>query len=157
MLLFHSFLFVRVFSHSCFASVSCDVGFFVSLQINVAAEAAACAALANYARVRATSIEPMINERARLLARLADYAWLRPCPSDANLVLCRVLGGWSARGIEQALRKQARAEWNNDGVSLLHNDSSFSSDFSSDFLSDFLSHLVARGPTCLFFANARAF
>ncbi len=75
-------------------------------QINVAAEAAACAALANYARVRAGSIQPMINERARLLARLADYTWLRPCPSDANLVLCRVLEGRSARDIEQALRKQ---------------------------------------------------
>ncbi len=113
-------------------------------QINVAAEAAACAALANYARVRATSIEPMINERARLLARLADYAWLRPCPSDANLVLCRVLGGWSARGIEQALRKQARGSERMKVSLLTRDDTSFRHIFVRFFDRFFVSSCYAR-------------
>jgi histidinol-phosphate aminotransferase len=71
--------------------------------INVVAETAACAAVHNFGRVVSTSIAPMINERDRLRARLADYQWLEPAPSDANFVLCRVLDR-PARAVERALR-----------------------------------------------------
>ena len=59
--------------------------------LSVAADAAACAALAAMPAVQA-HVDAIIAERARLAALLAQVPFLQPIPSAANFVLCRVTG-----------------------------------------------------------------
>jgi len=59
--------------------------------VNVAADAAARASLADLTALRA-NVERLVAERARLERELAAFPWLRPYPSRANFVLSRVVG-----------------------------------------------------------------
>jgi histidinol-phosphate aminotransferase len=59
--------------------------------INVAGEVAALAALAQADDYRA-QIDGLVAARNDLAARLAEFAWIQPAPSDANFLLCRVDG-----------------------------------------------------------------
>ena len=59
--------------------------------VSVAAETAACAALANPAyleRVR----DALVQERGRLMTVLEGVPYLQPYPSSANFILCKVTG-----------------------------------------------------------------
>jgi len=72
--------------------------------VSVAAEVAACAALSNpgyLSRVR----DALVSERERLFAMLASVApdRLRPYPSHANFVLCRVTGAVDAATLQKRL------------------------------------------------------
>jgi len=49
-------------------------------------------------------VEAIINERARLFARLQKISWLKVYPSKANFIYCSVLKG-SARELHQKLQK----------------------------------------------------
>ena len=72
--------------------------------LNVAAQAAALASLEDVPllleRVRA-----IVAERERMLASLGSIGWLRPFPSQANFVLCQVLGR-DAKEVWAGLRRQ---------------------------------------------------
>ncbi|MCC7358373.1 MAG: histidinol-phosphate transaminase [Anaerolineales bacterium] len=59
--------------------------------VSVAATAAALAALADPDYL-AASVARLTAERDRLAARLAEVSYLRPYPSRANFILCRVVG-----------------------------------------------------------------
>ena len=59
--------------------------------VSAAAEAAARAALADVATLNARR-DTLVAERARLTAALREMPWLDPYPSQANFVLCRVVG-----------------------------------------------------------------
>jgi histidinol-phosphate aminotransferase len=59
--------------------------------VNVAADAAARASLADLPALRA-NVERLIAARERLERELATIPYLRPYPSRANFVLCRVVG-----------------------------------------------------------------
>jgi len=69
--------------------------------VNVAADAAARASLADLPYLRA-NVERIIAERERLLAALRSVTYLEPYPSRANFVLCRV-SGLSAAALKQRL------------------------------------------------------
>jgi histidinol-phosphate aminotransferase len=56
---------------------------------NVAGSVAAIAAL-NDSEYMRDSVRRIVAERARLGELLSELAWLRPLPSEANFVLCRV-------------------------------------------------------------------
>ena len=58
--------------------------------VSRAASAAAIAALKNYAQLEKIG-EKIIVERKVLFKKLANFAWLKPLPSEANFILCRVL------------------------------------------------------------------
>lgn len=73
--------------------------------VNVAADAAARASLADLPALRA-NVERLIAERARLERALAAIPWLRPYPSRANFVLCRVVGRDAA-----AIRRRLAQEY----------------------------------------------
>jgi histidinol-phosphate aminotransferase len=74
--------------------------------VNVAATAAGLASLAQRAAIWPT-VEALIRERDRLYVELGRIPFLRPYPSRANFVLCRVVGrdaaglkaGLAARGV----------------------------------------------------------
>ncbi len=59
--------------------------------VNVAADAGARAAIANYGEIR-EQIACIAAERDRMAALCAELGWLRPLPSQANFVLFEVLG-----------------------------------------------------------------
>ena len=59
--------------------------------VSVAAEAAARAALAAADELAAVR-DRIVAERERLFAALEAFPWLEPYPSQANFVLCRVVG-----------------------------------------------------------------
>lgn len=63
--------------------------------VNVAADAAARASLGDLPALRA-NVERLIAERVRLERELAAIPYLRPYPSRANFVLCRVVGPGAA-------------------------------------------------------------
>ncbi|TAK35163.1 MAG: histidinol-phosphate transaminase [Chloroflexota bacterium] len=69
--------------------------------VNVAGQVAAVATLRDWERMRGY-IDLIIRERERLTALLAAVPCLRPLPSSANFVLCKVLDG-NARAIRDAL------------------------------------------------------
>lgn len=71
--------------------------------INVAANAAALAALQD-AGYLAESVARLTAERERLAACLAQVDYLRPYPSRANFILCRVVGR-DARALKMALEQ----------------------------------------------------
>lgn len=58
--------------------------------VNIAAEAAALAALSNYDKVFKT-VDLLRVEKDRLFSELRKFKWLRPVPSEANFVLIEVL------------------------------------------------------------------
>lgn len=58
--------------------------------VNVAATVAGLASLAHRAEIQIT-VDALIVERERLFQELAEFAFLRPYPSRANFVLCRVI------------------------------------------------------------------
>jgi histidinol-phosphate aminotransferase len=72
--------------------------------VNVAATVAGLASLRNLDHLRAT-VEKLKAERRRLTALLETISYLRPQPSEANFVLCRVVGR-NAKEIKQALERQ---------------------------------------------------
>lgn len=72
--------------------------------VNVAATVAGLASLRNLDSLRAT-VEKLKAERRRLTALLETIAYLEPQPSEANFVLCRVVGR-NARAIKQALEQR---------------------------------------------------
>jgi histidinol-phosphate aminotransferase len=51
------------------------------------------------------NVEAIVAERERLFAELGRLEWLRPFPSRANFILCRVLGG-SARELYERLQQK---------------------------------------------------
>ncbi len=59
--------------------------------INVAASVAAIASLEDADYLRA-NVAKIVAERERLMRVLASFAFLRPYPSQANFILCRVIG-----------------------------------------------------------------
>jgi histidinol-phosphate aminotransferase len=69
--------------------------------INVAATVAGLASLAHRAEIQIT-VDALISERERLIVELATLPFLRPYPSHANFVLCRVVGR-DARTLKEAL------------------------------------------------------
>lgn len=72
--------------------------------ISVAASAAACAALSDPAYLEYI-VGVLVAERERLAAGLASIPYLRPYPSRANFVLCRVAGR-DARELKLALERE---------------------------------------------------
>jgi histidinol-phosphate aminotransferase len=72
--------------------------------VSVAAESAACASLAQLPSLEIMTAK-IVSERRRLAARLQDISWLRPYPSSANFVLCRVIDR-EAREIKRRLMDQ---------------------------------------------------
>jgi histidinol-phosphate aminotransferase len=59
--------------------------------VNAAADAAACAAIAHRDDVFVT-VRALCAERERMVRELARFEWLQPYPSAANFVLFKVLG-----------------------------------------------------------------
>jgi histidinol-phosphate aminotransferase len=72
--------------------------------VNVAADAGARAAIANFGEIRET-IACIVAERERMSGLCAELGWLRPLPSQANFVLFEVEGR-SARDVAAALRSK---------------------------------------------------
>lgn len=72
--------------------------------VNVAATVAGLASLRNLDYLHAT-VEKLKTERRRLLAELARVPALAPQPSEANFILCHVLGS-DARALKDALERQ---------------------------------------------------
>ena len=72
--------------------------------ISVAASAAACAALADPAYLEYI-VGVLVAERERLAAGLASLPYLRPYPSRANFILCRVVGR-DARELKLAMERE---------------------------------------------------
>jgi histidinol-phosphate aminotransferase len=72
--------------------------------VSVAAAAAAIAALED-ADYMADVVARLTAERDRLMDRLAGIAYLRPYPSRANFILCRVVGR-DARRVKEALEQE---------------------------------------------------
>jgi histidinol-phosphate aminotransferase len=69
--------------------------------VNVAATVAGLASLAHRAEIQQT-VDALIIERERLFRELTKFPFLRPYPSQANFVLCRVVGR-DAKGLKEAL------------------------------------------------------
>ena len=59
--------------------------------VNVAASTAALAALEDTAHLKDT-VSKLVSERQRLFDELSQIDWLSPYPSNANFILCRVIG-----------------------------------------------------------------
>jgi len=72
--------------------------------VSVAAEQAAVVTLQNLAKAQ-DNIHRIIEHRARLYAALQPIPWLKPYPSQANFILCRVEGR-PAISVKQHLRQQ---------------------------------------------------
>lgn len=72
--------------------------------VSVAGQEAAVASLADRAHLLG-NVARLVAERERLLGLLAELPFLRPHPSAANFILCRVAGR-SARELKQALEAQ---------------------------------------------------
>jgi histidinol-phosphate aminotransferase len=72
--------------------------------VNVGASAAALAALSDAAYM-ADMVGRLTAERERLAACLAEIPYLRPYPSRANFILCRVVGR-DARALKLALEAE---------------------------------------------------
>lgn len=70
--------------------------------VNVAADVAARAALANRHEIMET-VDCLVAERERMVERLSAFAWLHPFPSEANFVLFRVEGR-EAASVAKGLR-----------------------------------------------------
>jgi histidinol-phosphate aminotransferase len=69
--------------------------------ISVAAQAAGLASLADLDYLRG-NVARIVAERERLMEALSDVPYLRPYPSHANFILCRVVGR-DARDLKETL------------------------------------------------------
>jgi histidinol-phosphate aminotransferase len=69
--------------------------------VNVAATVAGLTSLAHRAEIQ-TTVDALIVERERLFRELAKFPFLRPYPSRANFVLCRVIDR-DAKTLKEAL------------------------------------------------------
>jgi histidinol-phosphate aminotransferase len=69
--------------------------------VNVAATVAGLASLVHRAEIQ-TTVDALIVERERLFRELAKFPFLRPYPSRANFVLCRVVDR-DAKALKEAL------------------------------------------------------
>lgn len=69
--------------------------------VNIAATVAGLASLVHRHEIQ-VSVDALIRERERLLVELAKLPFLRPYPSQANFVLCRVVGR-DAKALKEAL------------------------------------------------------
>jgi histidinol-phosphate aminotransferase len=72
--------------------------------VSVAAEQAAVITMQNLSKAE-ENIAQIIKNRGQLFQALAQFTWLKPYPSQANFILCRV-EGVSAFEVKQRLRKQ---------------------------------------------------
>ena len=72
--------------------------------VNVAAEAGAIAAIANYGEIR-EQIACIAAERDRMAALCAELGWLKPLPSQANFVLFAVEGRDAGEVVAQLRRR----------------------------------------------------
>ncbi len=72
--------------------------------VNVAATVAGLASLAHRDEIRVT-VQALVAERERLVRELAKFPFLQPYPSQANFVLCRVIGR-DAQALKEALAAQ---------------------------------------------------
>jgi histidinol-phosphate aminotransferase len=72
--------------------------------VSVAASAAACASLQNIEQLDAITAK-IVAERQRLFSRLGEISYLEPIPSQANFILCKVMGR-QAEGIKLALAQR---------------------------------------------------
>jgi histidinol-phosphate aminotransferase len=72
--------------------------------LNAAAQAALLASLADEGVLR-ERVQALVAEREQLAVALAGIAFLRPLPSQANFILCRVVG-IEARGVWGRLRER---------------------------------------------------
>lgn len=72
--------------------------------INVTAELAAVTALTHFDRA-SVDLEKIKRERSRLTARLAEFPFLQPQPTESNFVICRVSDG-HAKQVQLQLRKK---------------------------------------------------
>lgn len=50
------------------------------------------------------SIEKIKAEKARLYEKLKDFRWIKPLPSDANFILCKIKGR-EAKGVKEELKQ----------------------------------------------------
>ncbi|MBL7161012.1 MAG: histidinol-phosphate transaminase [Anaerolineales bacterium] len=72
--------------------------------VSVAAREAACISIQNVEKLnRNTAL--ILDERERLFSALASIPWLEPYPSQANFILCRVVGRQAAE-VKEQLRAQ---------------------------------------------------
>jgi histidinol-phosphate aminotransferase len=69
--------------------------------LSVAAQVAGLASLADLDYLRA-NVARIVEERERLMAKLGEFSYLRPYPSYANFILCRVVGQ-DARVLKETL------------------------------------------------------
>jgi histidinol-phosphate aminotransferase len=72
--------------------------------VNVAAQVAVRESLADIAYLK-EKIRLLISERERLFSKLGELRFLKPYPSQANFILCRVLDGDALR-IKQELERK---------------------------------------------------
>ncbi|MBI2846721.1 MAG: histidinol-phosphate transaminase [Chloroflexi bacterium] len=72
--------------------------------VNAAAQVAALESLADIEHLRAV-VQAIVTERERLFQRLGELEFLRPYPSQANFILCKVVVG-DARRIYTGLRER---------------------------------------------------
>jgi histidinol-phosphate aminotransferase len=72
--------------------------------VSAAAEQAAVVTMQNISKAE-ERIGEIISQRGALSKALDQIPWLKPYPSQANFILCRVEGG-SALEVKQRLRKQ---------------------------------------------------
>ncbi len=72
--------------------------------VNVAAQAAALASLQDLGYLRA-NVQRIVAERERLYAELKKLDFLRPYPSQANFILCRVLSSSKGRVLGRDARQ----------------------------------------------------
>lgn len=72
--------------------------------VSAAAEQAAVTTMQNLSRVT-ENVARIIKNRALLYEALAQFTWLKPYPSQANFILCRVVGV-SALELKGRLRRQ---------------------------------------------------
>ena len=72
--------------------------------VNVAGQLAAQASLVDRERLM-KNVERIIEQREQFYQILNQFGWLEPYPSQANFILCRVMGK-EALEVKQALAKQ---------------------------------------------------
>lgn len=72
--------------------------------VNVAASITAIASLNDLPYLQ-TNVDRLVAERDRLWAKLSEFAFLKPYPTQSNFILCRVIDR-EARALKQALERQ---------------------------------------------------
>lgn len=73
--------------------------------VSVAAEVAACAALSNKAYLQKVK-DALVSERERLFGVLKALPGIEPYPSEANFILCKVVGHDAAKVKDRLMREE---------------------------------------------------